>query len=517
MTSSTWDVVLPDEGATGRLAMDLAMMLAPGDMVALSGDLGAGKTTLARALIREIAGDARLEVPSPTFTLVQMYDLPRGRLVHADFYRIESTEEIEEIGWSEMADGAFVLVEWPDRARGLLEPDRLDISISMVPGAAPTVRRMRLVGHGRLGAALARMRATRRLIDMSSFGPARRRHLQGDASSRAYERLTLGERTAILMNAPRQPDGPPVRDGRPYSAIAHLAEDVTPFVALARGLKQRGFSAPAIHAADLQEGLLVLEDFGVDGVVEGTPPAPIVERYEAAVDVLATLHAMDLPHRLPVGPRVDYTLPRYDLEAMLIEVELLLDWYRPHCGAPALPDAARAQFRRLWTTALQGPLAQKPVWVLRDYHSPNLMWLPAREGLARVGLLDFQDALMGPPAYDVVSLTQDARIDVPEKLELQLLARYVSRRRSEPAFSVPSFLASYAIMGAQRSSKILGIFARLNRRDGKPHYLRHIPRIWRHLERSLAFTDLAELKGWYDIHVPPPPAEAAGTATAPAR
>ncbi|HSI42646.1 MAG TPA: tRNA (adenosine(37)-N6)-threonylcarbamoyltransferase complex ATPase subunit type 1 TsaE [Xanthobacteraceae bacterium] len=501
----SWDVVLPDESATGRFAMDLAAVLAVGDMVALSGDLGAGKTTLARAVIREMAGDPALDVPSPTFTLVQVYELSRATLVHADLYRVADPAELEEIGWHDLADFAVVLVEWPERAGRLLAPDRLDIQLSTVAGAGPTVRRVRLTGHGRLAAALARMRATRALIDLAGFGPARRQHVQGDASSRAYERLHGTRRTAILMDSPRRPDGPPVHEGRPYSAIAHLAEDVKPFVALARGLRARGFSAPAIYAADLDAGLLVLEDFGHEGVVAGEPPGPDAARYEAAVDVLAALHGMELPAVLPVGSGIDYALPPYDLDAFLIEVELLLDWYLPHQGAPPVVPEERARFRALWAQALAAPMALPPSWVLRDYHSPNLMWLPEREGLARIGLLDFQDALMGPPAYDLVSLTQDARIDVPEALELALLGRYAkARRAADPAFDVRGFATSYAVLGAQRATKILGIFARLNRRDGKPAYLRHLPRIWTYLERCLAFPDLAGLRAWYQDRVPPP-------------
>ncbi|QJP15210.1 tRNA (adenosine(37)-N6)-threonylcarbamoyltransferase complex ATPase subunit type 1 TsaE [Starkeya sp. ORNL1] len=503
---TSWDVVLPDEGATSRLAMDLASMLMPGDMVALSGELGTGKTTIARALVREIAADERLDVPSPTFTILQLYELPRARLVHADLYRVADPSELEEIGWDELRDGAITLVEWPDRAGGAaLAPDRLDISLSMPPGAAPTVRRVRLIGHGRLATALMRMRATRALIDLAGFGPARRRHLQGDASSRTYERLVGTRRTAVLMDAPRRPDGPPVRDGLPYSAIAHLAEDVRPFVAMARGLKARGFSAPVVNAADLEAGLLVIEDFGTGAVVEGTPPAPVAERYEAATDVLAALHRLDLPATLPVAPNIEHTLPPYDIGAFLIEAELLVDWYLPHQGLPPTSPEQRELFRSLWTEALSGPMAMKPVWTLRDFHSPNLMWLPEREGLARVGLLDFQDALMGPPAYDLVSLAQDARIDVPEELELSLVGRYAkARREADPHFDVRGFAGSYAILGAQRATKILGIFARLDKRDRKPHYLRHMPRIWSYLDRCLAFPDLAGLKAWYETHVPPP-------------
>ncbi|MDR6954024.1 tRNA threonylcarbamoyl adenosine modification protein YjeE [Ancylobacter sp. 3268] len=506
-----WSVVLPDEHATARLAMDLAFALAPGDLVALDGDLGAGKSTLARALIRALADDPALEVPSPTFNLVQTYDLPRHRVVHADFYRLGDPSELEEIGWDELADGAVALVEWPERVPAVLAvPNRLEVHIAMTPEASDTTRRVRLIAHGRVADALRRMKAIRSLIDLAGFGPARRRHLQGDASTRAYERLVGKTRNAILMNAPRRPDGPPVQDGKPYSAIAHLAEDVKPFVAMARGLAARGFSAPTIYAADLASGLLVIEDLGDAGVVSGTPPAPIPERYEAAVDVLAALHGMELPSTLTVSPDHDHVLPAYDLSALLIEVELLLDWYIPHRGGARVSDALRAEFRGLWTAALAGSLAQKPTWVLRDYHSPNLIWLPERQGLARVGIIDFQDAVMGPPAYDLVSLAQDARVDVSEELELHLLGRYIRDRRGEEDFDVRGFAASYAVMGAQRATKILGIFARLDKRDGKPQYLRHIPRIWNYLQRGLAFTDLAPLKAWFDRHVPTPDLPAPG-------
>jgi aminoglycoside/choline kinase family phosphotransferase len=189
---------------------------------------------------------------------------------------------------------------------------------------------------------------------------------------------------------------------------------------------------------------------------------------------------------------------------MLIEVELLPDWYLPHRGAPATASA-RETYLALWRDALFPVLDMPMTWVLRDFHSPNLLWLPERDGIARVGLLDFQDAMMGPGAYDVASLLQDARVDVSEEIEIELLGRYVrTRKAADMAFDIPAFVKVYSTLAAQRASKILGIFARLDRRDGKPQYLRHLPRVWGYLQRSLAHPALAPLDEWYRINVPPP-------------
>jgi aminoglycoside/choline kinase family phosphotransferase len=283
-----------------------------------------------------------------------------------------------------------------------------------------------------------------------------------------------------------------------------LAEDVTPFVALARGLRERGLSAPEIYAADIDEGLLILEDLGSRPVFEGDPPVAIEECYSAAIDALVALHRQSLPDTLAVAPSVSYGIPPYDLDALLIEVELLLDWYLPHQSVEA-PEELRTSFLSLWRELLGAAVAAPPTWVLRDFHSPNLLWLPEREGAARIGLLDFQDAVMGPEAYDVVSLLQDARVEVPVLMEDALIGQYMkARRAADRAFDLGQFIALYALMGAQRATKILGIFARLDGRDGKPQYLRHQPRVWRNLRRSLAHPTLKELKGWFDAHVPPP-------------
>ena len=499
---SSFAVALANEQATERFVADIATALEPGDLITLSGDLGAGKTTFARAMIRHLAGDPHIQVPSPTFTLMQLYELPRFPVVHADLYRLDAPGELQELGFDDLPEGAVVMMEWPDRAAGFLPPDRLDIAFTLAPQLGPEHRNVRVTGHGAFASRADRLAAVRRFLEGSGYAEAERKRIQGDASTRSYERLRLGDQRAVLMNAPRRPDGPPVRDGKPYSAIVHLAEDVKPFVAMANGLGQFGFSSPQIFEADIDEGLLIIEDFGSEFVVAGEPPAPVEERYAAAVDMLAALHGLHLPEVLPVAPHVQHKLPRYDLDAMLMEAELLLDWYLPSLGAK-ISDATRTVYVAMWREALQTAIETDITWVLRDFHSPNLMWLPDREGVAKVGLLDFQDTVLGPAAYDLASLLQDARVDVPDTMEVSLLGRYVQKRReAHPDFDSPAFIKTYATMAAQRASKILGIFARLDRRDNKPQYLRHIPRVWAYLQRSLTHPSLATLHGWYSVHVP---------------
>jgi len=492
---------LPDEEATYRLASDLAAILQPGDVVTLSGDLGAGKTTFARAVIRTLAGDAALDVPSPTFTLLQTYALACHTVAHVDLYRIGDPEELWELGLEEAMAGAVTLIEWPEIAAALLPVDRLDVAFGLPLSGGATTRQVRLTAFGAFAPRLERLLTIRQFLAQSGFGVARRHPLAGDASTRRYERVWLNDRSAVLMDAPRRPDGPPLRHGLAYSAIAHLAEDVKPFVAMARGLRDRGFSAPDIVAADLSEGLLIVEDLGNEGMV--TPAGePIEERYAAAVDVLLALHQQALPAGLRVAPRVEHWLPAYDLDAFLVELELLLQWYLPHCGA-SLGSGANSQFHTLWGEALRAVTEAPQTWVLRDFHSPNLMWLAERSGIARVGLLDFQDAVMGAAAYDLVSLLQDARVDIAESMEMALLSRYVvGRMTATPDFRAAPFLALYAMLGAQRATKILGIFARLDRRDGKPQYLRHLPRLRGYLSRSLAHPTLEPLRAWYARNVP---------------
>ena len=504
MTTATLDITLPldDEAATRRLGEDLALALTAGDTLALQGDLGAGKSTLARALLRARADTPDLEVPSPTFTLIQTYELPRGPVAHADLYRLGDVSELAELGLEDLSAEGILLVEWPDRAEGTLPGRIATIALGIVTGTESRTVRIRAAGD--LARRLARTLAIRDFLKTAAWPRARRRFLQGDASARAYERVHGGVGQAVLMNAQRQPDGPPVRDGLPYSRIAHLAEDVRPFVAIGSALSRRGISAPGLIAADLDQGLLLLEDLGAEPVVaEG---APIPERYEAAIDLLAAFHTTPMPSTVPLPDGSTYALPGYDSMALHAEVDLLLQWYVPHRTGKRLDPEAEQRFHSelgwgdlfVWL-----PVMHERRWVLRDYHSPNLIWLPERAGIRRVGVIDFQDAVIGPSAYDVASLAQDARVTVPWEMEKALLDRYIALRTvADPAFEADRFRDAYAIMAAQRATKILGIFARLNHRDGKPAYLAHIPRVAAYLMRTLENPVLSGLQHWYEQHLP---------------
>ena len=329
------------------------------------------------------------------------------------------------------------------------------------------------------GTAISGNKARQRAMAAFLGGQGWRGHepkiLAGDASFRRYYRLADGERRAVLMDAP-----PP-------------QEDVRPYVTVARILREHGFSAPEIYAEDREQGFLLIEDFGDDTYTKLLAKGADEEAlYKLAIDTLVALHRVVEADGLP-------QVSLYDEERLLTEAGLLAEWYMPAVLGAELSDAAREDYLARWRAVL--PQADLPAQtlVLRDYHVDNLMLLPGRKAIQSCGLLDFQDAVRGIASYDLVSLLKDARRDVPPALREAMTERYLAQF---PDLDRTSFRRSAAILAAQRNCKIIGIFTRLWRRDGKPQYLGHIPRVWRLLQQDLREPALRPIADWLDRHLP---------------
>lgn len=473
---------LPDPDATGRLAEWLADRLAPGDTLLLSGPIGAGKSHLSRRLIQtRLARSGRVEeVPSPTFTLVQTYDDGEAEIWHADLYRLTHADEAVELGLADAFVDGICLVEWPDRLGSLAPASALRIALETEPTGQG--RLATLSGEaGRWGDIIKgigtaadgdRRERIGRFLAGSGWAAATRRPLAGDGSARRYERLSGGGGTAILM------DADPAR-----------GEDVAAFLRVGDWLRGHGYSAPAVLAQEEGDGFLLLEDLGDDlfARLAAADPAAEGPLYLAATAFLADLARQPPPRFLKAG----------DGPALAGLVGLMPGTWVEHAGGDV--DKARElepAIAELFARLDDGRRAIS----LRDFHAENLIWLPARSGIARVGLLDFQDAFVTHPAYDLVSLLQDARRDVAREVRLSCLAQYLAEWPGEPE----AFRAMYALLGAQRALRILAVFARLCMRDGRAHYLDFAPRVWSGLMLSLDHPDLSALRDLVVATVPAP-------------
>ena len=473
MTCPPLRIALPSAEATATLGARLAPLLGPGDVVLLAGPIGAGKTHLARALIQaRLAAEGRHEdVPSPTFTLVQTYATATTEIWHADLYRLTHPDEVWELGLEAAFDTAICLVEWPDRLGRAAPADALLVTLADDGAGRVAV----LSGPDRWAGVLARVaRAAAADAFCAAAGwDVPRAFLAGDASARRYERLTRAAcDTAVLMDAP--PDA---------------GEDVGAFLRVGAHLRALGLSAPAVLAADAAAGFVLLEDLG-DALFTrllAEDPGREAALYAAAVDVLLTVaRAAPLPG-----------LPVYDAAAMAAAVAPAAAWYR--LALTGMADGT-AELTGAMGAALAALPQEPAVMILRDYHADNLLWLPDRAGVARVGVLDFQLAMLGHPVFDLVSLLQDARRDVGPGTQAAMIARFAAATGRDPA----ALALACATVGAQRHLRILGVFARLSLHLGKPGYADFLPRIWRDLQADLAHPALAGLAAVVARLLPPP-------------
>lgn len=485
-----FSLFLDDEKATERFGEDFALALEKGDLVTLEGDLGTGKTSLSRSIVRTLADDDGMDVPSPTFTLVQVYDLPKFSLTHADLYRINEPEEIDELGFEEAREAGAVLVEWPEKAQG--ELGKADFAIFLEHQG--NGRKITLEAEGRAADRLKRSLEIREFLKSNHRGNFKRRYFTGDASARSYEIIYGKNGHEILMNAPAMEM--PEQSGQSYGKIAHLATSVSQFVGIDRLILKNGFVAPKILAQDLKNGLLITDDLGRDGVLD-EERKPIENRYIESGKLLSSFHQKEWPKHQKFD---DLTLdiPAYDRGVLQAEVSLLLDWYFPYSTGTEVSHSLKEEFYRQWEPFFEIFEQAEQSFVMRDYHSPNIIWRENEQGLKKIGLIDFQDGQIGPTAYDVVSLAQDARVAISRPLEERIIKAYCNeRKKGARIFDEEQFKLIYAIAGAQRVSKILGIFVRLDKRDGKPAYLKHLPNCRDYLKRNLEHPALSSLRQFY--------------------
>lgn len=348
-------------------------------------------------------------------------------------------------------------------------------------------------------------------LKRAGLADARREPLPGDASTRRYERLRRPDGATLMLmdqpplaeSAPCDPSwSPERRRAEGWNATARLsAGRIEAFAAVAEHLRSLGLSAPEVVALDASRGLAVLEDFGDDlfaRVIErGEPERPL---YLAAVEALALMHAAPPPKRLS-GPGGDWPLLTYDAVALQGGADLFIEWYPRLDPRVVISDLALAEWADAWAPIGQTAEREASVIAHRDFHAENLIWLPEREGAARVGMIDFQDAVRAHPCWDLHSLLQDARRDVSPELERAALDSYFALR---PEVERDRFLADYAALAALNHARILGVFARLIVRDGKPRYRQFMPRVWMHLTRNLASPGLEPVAAWFDRHLPIP-------------
>lgn len=348
-------------------------------------------------------------------------------------------------------------------------------------------------------------------VERAGWGAATIAALPGDASTRRYHRLNLNGTSALLMDQPQSAESPVAPPGASaeerqrlgYNAVARLAgADCGRFLAAADHLRGLGLSAPEIYAADVTDGFVLMEDLGNDlffNVVEQGGDEKLL--YGRAAEVLARLHATPAPATIGTGAN-SRPLFAYDAVALSAEIDLMTDWYFPVTLDRAATADEVAEHRALWAEAFASVPPTAPVFVHRDYHAQNLLWLPGRDGAASVGLIDFQDGVAGSAAYDLISLTEDARRDVSEELAEHTIRSYVTAMRTQgTSIDAEAFTAATAIYAAQRNTKIVGIFARLYKRDGKAKYLDYLPRVWSYLNADLAHPALAKLAHWYDQRI----------------
>ena len=470
---------------TALLAQRIARFIEPGDTLLLKGDLGAGKSHFARCFIQAL-GTKQSHIPSPTFTLVQVYDDTRLPLIHADLYRLKDASELDDLDMHDHFAHGVCLIEWPERATSALPRTALTVHFKV---SGESTREVELTGdtrwQRRLKVMLTPADTHRQKKDFAGFAAehgfadAEIVQMTGDSSFRQYFRVKSGARTAVIMDVPTtivDEDGDPV-------------DQVSNHVRVAKWLASHGLRVGKIIAADAAQGLILQEDLG---------DKTLFDQYAGTVDGPWLQVGVEALVRMNSGKQLDGLKP-FTLERFLRNVGLFADWYLPALRGHATSPDERARFLEAWAQVYDS--FKHVAWgvQLRDYHSPNFMVLGQVPSLENLALIDYQDATHGPLAFDLASLLYDARVNVPACLRDDLLEYYIAKTGVE----VKAFETSFYLISLMRNARILGIFTRLAQRDGKRQYLDKMPILLPYIQEALKHPAAASVRPWLQkVEVP---------------
>ncbi|MDG2187302.1 MAG: tRNA (adenosine(37)-N6)-threonylcarbamoyltransferase complex ATPase subunit type 1 TsaE [Hyphomicrobiales bacterium] len=469
-----------------ELAKTISSNLEKGDIIALIGEIGSGKTTLSKFLINQLTSIEINQINSPTFNLYQSYNKNNVLVNHYDFYRIEKYQDLDEIDLEDSYKNGITIIEWADKYINALTQDYIEIHLT----EKLSYREYKITPKGKLRKRIKNINSLDNFLKKTNLKINKLEDIYGDASKRKYCRLHLEDKTLILMDSSQE---------KKKINPTKLSTSISDYIHICKYLEKINIRVPELFYTDIKREYLIEEDFGDLKYSHIISKENFKELYQPAIDTLLHISEIHHPNNLEVNGKT-YDIPEYDKKIYLNEVEIFIKFYWPFIKGTICTSAIEKEFMDIWNELLIKISSDKSL-VLRDFHSPNLMLLKDEENHKKCGVIDFQDALLGHPIYDLVSLCQDARITISEEEETFLIETYKSKFNfNNYQFDRSNFIDHYCILGTQRSMKILGIFARLSILDSRNDYLVHMPRVINYIKRNMQNSNLSDLSKWLDLN-----------------
>ena len=465
-----------------KLTKELTPLLSEGGVMTLNGQIGAGKTTLAKLVIHDLTQTPLEDIVSPTFNLYHTYNRDNLEIAHYDFYRIESEIELPEIDLNDSFTDKICIIEWAEKFQDLLPKDRIEISIKCIENE----RLYRINPLGKFGDIVNNRAKIENFLSDLDINFTELQRLPGDASKRRYYRIMSSDNTMILMDATQESD---------IKSKTGLTNGIDDFIKIQEYLDSIDVRVPNLIARNKIDNIILEEDLGEYSYTDVLTKQNYQELYNPAIKTLIHISNINHPKNISTNSNPHY-LKEFDLDIYLNEAEIFIDYYWPFVHGKQCNADKKQEFRDIMEEVYSN-LSNDKTLMLRDFHSPNLLFLENENGFRKCAVIDFQDALFGHPLYDLVSLTNDARITIDEYQEKYLIELF---RKDFPfsnfQFDSLSFMQQYHILGVQRSIKILGIFARLAILETNQNYLVHMPRVICYIKRIMQSGKIQRLANW---------------------